>query len=319
LSSSTRIQDLESELESLRSSSSSSLDIEKLRTQLANAKRELDKLTNAKLAQEKSSKKEIDDLKSRLDDANYELEDRRREGGGAGGSNKEIESGKKEIALLKGKMQGLEEEVKARTEKVQQLETKLAKLETVGDALAEEKRRTAELQQAISTALPSSPNPDLLERINLLENQLAEARAQPLSSTSSLPAAAQIRRLERELEKIRRELVTAEEEIEKLDIENLALKANKALPGSPGSKSAMLPAVDAERVLELEMKVEELEAELLKGQEVGVETAKFKAAVEEAQKALASAKAEAEDARSRARDLENDLAVSFSYVPRDVG
>lgn len=258
-----RIKELEAELTALRSNEGvSSVEVDSLKSQLASVRKELDKVTNAKLALERIAKNDIEGLKSRLEDANYELEDWRREGGD--GSKKEIERIKKqahaELHQLVAKVESLQEEVKEKVRTIERLEFSAERIPELEAALEQE--RAATLQQASRIPLDDSDTAEQMQKtISNLEAELAQARSAPVStssSTSSLSLDKPTRQLQRELKTLQAQIKTMEEELQAQDEEILRLKGAVPLPGSP--KMSPAPSVDLSRLLALEQDLETAQA-----------------------------------------------------------
>ena len=262
LSSDNRVSELEAEIEMLRSGhGSSSMEVDKLRTQLSNAKKELDRATNAKLAFERSAEREKQELKSRLDDAQCELDDWRRNDGSAGQG--EIEKIKKaakaEVENVAARMRELEKEVEEKGRAVERLQRELAGMDDL----------RAELNDARSaqTFAPANPSIDVTElrtKLASLEEELAQARTVNPSTVGSASAIADktIRQLKREVKSLSTQIATLEEEVASQDEEISRLRTAVPLPGSPILASTNSSA-DLERITELEEDLEEARAEVL--------------------------------------------------------
>jgi chromosome segregation ATPase len=237
-------------------------EVDALKTQLATAKRELNKSINEKISLESKAKKEVDAVKSLLEDANYELDGLRRELDDGGSiSRKEMEKKHKvwdgERAELAKKVQDLE-----RT--IGDGKAELVELRSAAD---EVDRLRDELDQARSRP-PVSTSPDHSEELSRLSGEvtslqaeLVRARAQTSPSSSSAPFSSSadltIRRLERKLDKAQRDAEALEESLNQAEEENQALRSRIPLLSSPGSKA------DDGRFMELEVENERLQDDVV--------------------------------------------------------
>jgi len=205
----------------------SSIELDKLKTQLVNAKKELDKVTNAKLALERSSAREVEELKSRLEDANFELEDWRRNDGS--GSKAGIENAKKaarqEVDVLTRRVDELEETIREKERALEKL--------PVYEAQIAELRIALDQAQAVATETVhgTSTNEASAELIADLEKELAAART--AAPSVALPADKTSRQLQREISKLKSQVTNLEEELAAQDDEILRLRGAVPLPGSP--------------------------------------------------------------------------------------
>jgi DNA repair exonuclease SbcCD ATPase subunit len=266
LSSDSRVHDLEAELASLRQNGGSSLELDALKTQLATAKRELNKAINEKIWVESKAKKEVDAVKDLLENANYELDGMRRdlEDGGSI-SRKEMEKRQKvwegERAELSVRIQDLEGLVEDGQTKLSELQSAANEAEHLSEELDQERSKPALISTRADHAEELSR---LSEEVRSLQSELVRARAQnppsssaPASSSSELT----IRRLERNLDKARRDAEALEESLNQAEEENQALRTRIPLPSSPGLKA------DDGKVVELEIDNERLQGEVSQLQE----------------------------------------------------
>jgi len=248
--------DLEAEISVLRQNAGSPIEIDSLKTQIANARRDLNKAINEKITVESKARKDVDAVKSLLEDANYELEGLRRElEDGGDGTKKELEKKQKlwesERSELAGKVKELEALVA----------TGKAELGDLRSRASEAERLRGELDQARSLQA-ATPTPDhsgeiirLTEEVASLQAELIRAQSQtPTSTISSTDLT--IRRLERKLEKAQRDTEALEESLDKAEEENQALRSHIPLPGSPGVKP------EDGRIVELETDNERLQGEV---------------------------------------------------------
>ena len=254
LSSDNRVSDLEAEIESLRAAQGpSGLETEKLKTQLATARRELDKATNVQLALERSAKKEIADLKSQLEDVNLELEDWRRNDGGGGRVELERveKAAKADVDAVQAQVQKLEEELRAKTLELVSMESTVARVGELEALLNEE--RASRRQSGGSITASSDDTMSLREKIKTLEAELTTVKSGASSSTS-IPIAPDrvIRQLQREIKTLRNQVKSLEEDLQAQDDEILRLRGAVPLPGSPSLSSEKNVGGDVERLIELE-------------------------------------------------------------------
>jgi chromosome segregation ATPase len=319
LASDSRVHDLEAELAAFRQNGGSSVELDALKTQLATAKRELNKAINEKIWVESKAKKEVDAVKDLLENANYELDGMRRdlEDGGSI-SRKDMEKRQKDWAGEKAELgvkiqdlEGLVAEGKARLSELQ-------------SAANEAEHLREELEQERSKPAPISTAPDhaeelsrLSEEIRSLQSELVRARAQsppsssaPTSSSSELT----IRRLERNLDKARRDTEALEESLNQAEEENQALRTRIPLPNSPGLKA------DDGKVAELEVENERLQGEVsnlrelvrsLRGDLVTLQASLTKA--QEAEEALERVQGTLLDKEAA---WNTERQVRYSYLPQ---
>jgi len=317
LASDSRVHDLEAELASLRQNGGSSVELDALKTQLATAKRELNKAINEKIWVESKAKKEVDAVKDLLENANYELDGMRRdlEDGGSV-SRKEMEKRQKvweseraELGSRIRDLEGLVEDGKARWSELQ-------------SAANEAGHLREELDKERSKATPIAGMPDhseelsrLSEEVRSLQAELARARAQSPPSSSaptSLSLELTIRRLERNLVKAVRDTEALEKSLNQAEEENQALRTRIPLPDSPTSRA------DNGKVMELEVENERLQGEVSNLQD---QVKSLRGDLSTLQASLAKALA-AEEALERVQRalLDEEAAwnterqVSFSYL-----
>jgi hypothetical protein len=217
------------------------------------------------------------------------------------------------MVILGRKVEVLEDEVRTKTKDNELLERKVAELRDIQIAFHNERRRREDLERAAAVPLPSSPDTDLLEKINILEAQLTTSRLHPASSTqvdASIPVAKQIRKLEREVEKLRRDLSAAEEDVEKLDLENLSLKANQPLPGSPIRGSRILSGESDGLVRDLESRIAELTRQLEGGETSNGELTDLQTRLSVVQDELSVTRTRLQNEESLGRSLKSDIEVS---------
>ena len=241
----------------------SSIELDKLKTQLMNAKKELDKATNAKLALERSSAREMEELKSRLEDANFELEDWRRNDGS--GSKAGIENAKKaarqELDVLSRKIEELEGSIREKERALEELPVLEGQIEDLRTALSQAQ---ASADGAVSSGSPSQASAELCERITELEKELAASRT--AAPSASLPADKTSRQLQREISKLKGQITGLEEELATQDDEILRLRGALPLPGSP-SLTATKSTEDILKIEMLEGQLEETKAQVTEARE----------------------------------------------------
>ena len=175
---------------------SPAIEIDGLKTQLANVRRDLNKAINEKMALEAKSRKDIEAVKNQLDDANFELDNMRRdlEDGGSV-SKKDMEKQKKSWEGERQEMQvkiGRSETVaKERQSEINDLKSELTEVRTQVDALTAEK---SQLEQSLSTVrrekddLVEVANRLTLETTNLgekLSTQLEELEEERVTSRNA--------------------------------------------------------------------------------------------------------------------------------------
>lgn len=239
----------------------SSIEMDKIKTQLSNAKKELDKATNAKLAFERSAEREKQDLQSRLDDAQFELDDWRRNDGSAGKG--EIEKMKKaakaEMDNVAAKVRALEIEVEEKGRIVERLERELSGMDDLRAEL--EAARSAQISATSTSSLSVA---ELQAKLTSVEEELVQARASTSSTAGSAGTVADktIRQLKREVKTLSATITSLQEECAAQDEQINRLQTAVPLPGSPVLSPSTNEA-DITRIAELEEDLEEARAEIL--------------------------------------------------------
>lgn len=263
------------------------MEIDGLKTQLANVRRDLNKAVNEKMALEARSRKDIEAIKGQLDDANFELDNMRRdveEGGSM--SKKDVERQRKswegERQELQMKIGKLESSIRERQSEIDELRSTAQEASRLAVELEEERARKAPV---------TAPAPVDTAELNRLQSKVAELQTELIrarntttsTTTTAQPTTSdlQVRRLQRELEKARRDITALEQSLEQSEEENQSLRTYVPLPGSPGRGKA-----DDGRIMQLESQKEDLQAEL-----------------ESLKETLASLRAELEDLQSVNADL----------------
>ena len=217
-----RIAELEGEVSSLRSAQGPlTIQLDKVRNALSIARREVDKATNAKMALERSSKREIDDLREQLDEVNYELDGWRRDGEGSGmaqldGLKKELRSKQSELAQSEEKAQSLEADLSTIQEQVKDLQAQLeaVKATSATDDGAVYDRSSRQLTREIKS---------LQNQIDSLEEDLRQQDEEILRMKGAVPLPGspksgqvdfQLSEVQAELEKVRLQLAETEQQLE---------------------------------------------------------------------------------------------------------
>lgn len=305
-----RIQDLEAELDHLRSTQNSA-ELDGLKVKLAAAISARDKIENQKLALEKSSRRELEEVRTRLEELTDEVEYHR--SNGSSRDNGEVEKVKKDLGA---RIASLEEVLRRKTDEIAKLEKQVARMEELEAELESEKsaRRDTEATSATAPAPASSPEiAGLQDKVDMLEAELSEARAITASSGST-SSAKQLRQLQRELDAAKREKDALQSELDqsddilaKKDEEILHLRGALPLPGSPvlGTTS-----VAGGRVRELELQVESLQKEIRNLEASGADAIRsLEGQLETAKAALEQAKSELESSRTEGNKLRADAEV----------
>jgi predicted nucleic acid-binding Zn-ribbon protein len=313
-----RVQDLEAELDHLRSTQHNSGELDGLKLKLAAAITARDKIENQKLALEKSSRRELEELRTRLEELTDEVEYHR--SNGSLRDNGEVEKVKKDLGA---RIASLEDVLRRKTDEIAKLEKQVTRMEELEAELDSEKsaRRDIEAASAKVPAQTSSPElAGLQDKVALLEVELSEARATTPSSGST-SSAKQLRQLQRELDAAKREKDALQSELDqsddilaKKDEEILHLRGALPLPGSPALGAT---PVDDGRVKELELQVESLQEEIRNLEASGADTVRsLEGQLETAKAALEQAKSELESSRIEGDKFRADAEVCCP-VPSD--
>lgn len=272
---------------------SPALEVDGLKTQLANVKRELNKAINEKIAIESRAKKEVENVKSQLEDANFELDNVRRdlEDGGSI-SKKEVEKRQRswegEKAELVVKVRDLERVVAESNEEISIMKTSAADFTRIQAKLDLERSKPPSSSPAADA---SAEIARLTEEVASLQQDLVRARAHtPSSVSSSSSSDLTVRRLERKLEKAQRDAEALEESLNQAEEENQALRSRVPLPGSPNRKANDCKLVElGEENEKLQNELAELRSELDVLQSQLQEGRSAQAAAEHAPKAAEAA------------------------------
>lgn len=266
------ISQLQSEIQELRSQAANSVsfsELENIKTQLTAAKKQANKMENEKMALERKARNEVDDLRSKLDDAQDELNFFRRAEDGAG-----VAKDKEEKDALTAKVETLQDELHSKAKEIQDLEAQLESLASIESALAEEKRKVIDLESRIASAAPvatSVPIVDLEAKIFSLEQQLSAASSTGKDSTSDR----KVRQLQRDLAGLEEELRESDRVLAEKEKEIFSLRTCLPIPGSPtlGPSTSVADRAEVERleseceaqrlqITEMTAQVEELEGKL---------------------------------------------------------
>lgn len=237
-------------------------EIDGLKTQLTNVKRDLNKAINERMALEARARKDVEAVQGQLDDANFELDALRRDmdDGGNSVSKKEVDRQRRawdgEKQELQAKIVKLEGTAKDHEEEIGRLRSAADEVDRLNSLLADERAKPK------SVPAPASPVNHaevdrLTDEVATLRLDLAQARSQAAGhSAPSAPSDLSVRRLQRQLEKAQRDIEALEQSLDQSEEENQALRSRVPLPGSPGLKA------DDGRVMALEADNDELRAEI---------------------------------------------------------
>jgi len=321
-----KIQALEAEVENLRLQAMPGLDmkdVDKLRADLETAKRHAMKMENEKLAVERSIQREMEDIKSKLSDANDELNYLRAFDGQSVQQQLDVtkKSAGQERAALEEELQKRSDELEKRRIDVVRLEGRLRELES--DSEGRQAEITA-LESQLEAAQKSSPGGADMElmrsTITKLENDLAgktvdctsarerimklEAKLELAASTNATTAvaapndaqAAKLKRahqrevddLRRAKEDLERHLAESEELVAEREVEIFELKRHMPLPGEQtAEQDAESTGMTSEEVVQLkadlQVKVNHIDDLLQEKEQVGKDLRSVKAELEKAQ------------------------------------
>jgi chromosome segregation ATPase len=282
-----KIQALEAEIEHLRSQAMPGLDlkeVEKLRTDVETAKRHALKMENEKMAAERSIQREMEDIKSRLSDANDELQYLRALDGQS--VQQELQNAKKdaqkERLALEQELESRSNDLEKRKMDVLRLETRLSEVQDeVGQLRSEAsvavqpdedevrglRESIANLKQELEKR--TTAYHEAKKQIQCLEDKLKAASKPVSDNTPTSAQAAKLQRAhQREIEDLqqakdtlRRHLADSEELVAERDAEIFELKRHMPLPPSSADTSFNdLSAVDTEELKQqLTAKAEQLE------------------------------------------------------------
>ncbi len=334
-----RVHRLEEELDTLRSQLSSEYqpaEFETVKRNLDAAKREVLKLTNEKMAVERSSQKELAEMKSQLSDVNEELEDMRaqqQEGGGKEDLEKLRKEATSDRASLEDQIRTLQEDLQRRSNEIQRLQDSLDSATERLQQKEEELERTVEASKPKGTRSSRSnaatmelqkESETLREQVADLTSRLENALAAKTESSSPLPtnteedisAQRKIRQMERELAALKRDKVALEDDLDKndqllasKDKEILGLRRSVPLPQSRSSSPEPdAPVADVERLASLEddcAQLRELEGEL-RGR-----IAEQATRIRETAQSLAESKTEAQNMREKLALAQKEIEVGW--------
>jgi chromosome segregation ATPase len=184
----SRIQQLQDEVETLKDQLSRGADyaeVDKLKESLASIKKKSLKLENEKMALERSTKKAIEEMESRLEANTEELEYLRRNGGDE--TSQELEklkkTAQKEKAALEGRIATLKEELSSKTDSLARIEKRL---EVMEDELREAQNSLVGAQDAEARAVeeleklcqrPPAENKDAQKSLDIAQEKVAALEA----------------------------------------------------------------------------------------------------------------------------------------------
>jgi chromosome segregation ATPase len=259
-------------------------EVEKLRTDVETAKRHALKMENEKMAAERSIQREMEDIKSRLSDANDELQYLRALDGQT--VQQELQNAKKdaqkERLALEQELESRSDDLEKRKMDVLRLETRLSEVQDEVDQLRSEASVAVQpdedevrgLQESIANLKQelekrTTAYHEAMKQIEILEDKL-KAASKPVSDSAPTNAqAAKLQRAhQREIEDLqqakdtlRRHLADSEELVAERDAEIFELKRHMPLPSSSADASFHeLSVVDTEELKQqLTAKAEQLE------------------------------------------------------------
>ncbi|KAK8853159.1 hypothetical protein IAR55_003860 [Kwoniella newhampshirensis] len=294
--------------------------VDALKEQLVNAKRDFDKAVNEKLAVEMSTRKKTERLENELDEVRGELNYYRNADDGT--DSKELERVKKtaqaEKEELSRKLREKEAEVEKKAEEVARLEKKSEMLDSF-EAELERERQTRQLLEAEAASAISIPlaDEDSLAQIRQLEAELTKARSASNSSvTTSKAGDSELRQVRRELQKAIRDkeyldsLVKENDELlAEKDEEITRLKTAIPMPGSP----SLGPAMTDDSVAALQEERKTLHARLEEeGEKHLLEIRSIEEQLEEKTKQLDDARSSESDLRRQQQRHQDDVEALTS-------
>jgi predicted nucleic acid-binding Zn-ribbon protein len=233
----SRIQALEAEVEQLRSQAMPGLDlkeIEKLRTDLAAAKRQALKMENEKMALERSIEREMEDIKSKLSDANDELDYLRSLDGQS--AQKQLDDAKKaakqERQSLEDRLGKQQDDLEQRSIVIHRLEFRLKEVEA---DLQDKQQSFLTLEQELAATKSGSSNGNMMNS----QSQIEAVREDLIAKTQERDAAmSQVKELQKELRNMSVQTsdasiaapatAQADKILRAIQRENAALKRDKA-------------------------------------------------------------------------------------------
>ena len=291
------IPQLQSEIQELRSQAANSVsfsELDDIKAQLAAAKKQANKMENEKMALERKARNDADELRSKLDDAQDELNFFRRAEEDASSSKD-----KQEKAALNAKVAALQAELQAKTEEIQKLEAQLLSLATLESALLEERNKVADLQTQLDSS--SKPSPSTVD-VGLLEAKVVTLEQQLSASSSTMKDSSgdrKVRQLQRDLAGLEEELKESDRLLAEKEEEIFALRTCLPIPSSPtmGTNNATDRA-------ELQRLEAEVEAQRL---EIAEQTSRIEDLKTEVRKADSSAAAKEENLQKVQADLSEKM------------
>ncbi|OXG17997.1 hypothetical protein C367_04810 [Cryptococcus neoformans Ze90-1] len=232
--------------------------VDHLKVQLANTKREYDKAVNEKLAAEVSARKTAERFENEMYELNGELEYYRRSDGGV--DMKQLNELKKTALAAKAEKEDLSKKLAEKERQVEHQVSEMARLEEEAQLVQKLKEELEEERQT-RQQLEAAPNSESfvdeasLAKINALEVELAKFKAASTTG-GSRSGDSELRQARRDLQKALRDkeylesLVKENDELLAEKDEELArMRAAVPLPGSP---SLALQAADPGLVAALE-------------------------------------------------------------------
>lgn len=202
-------------------------------------------MENEKMALERKAKNDVDDLRSKLDDAQDELNFFRR-GEMGEGSHK----AKQEMDVMVVKVTMLQGELDKKALEVQELGEQLKSLQDLETAFAAERSKVVDLESRLlsATASPSREPSEMAAKIVELEQQLASSTIDT-STAIKEPASSdrKIRQLQRDLAGLQEELSESDRLLAEKEKEIFALRSCLPIPGSP--TSILQPGLDESAAL----------------------------------------------------------------------
>ena len=230
-------------------------EVEKLRTDMETAKRHALKMENEKMAAERSIQREMDDIKSRLSDANDELQYLRALDGQS--VQQELDNAKKaaksERLALEQELQSRSDDLEKRKMDVRRLESRLSDVQDEVDRLRSasssatqpDDKEVSSLRDAVESLKQqletrTAEYREAKKRVETLENQLTQAPKSTGDPVATIAQAAKQQRahqreiedLQQAKEALKRHLAESEELVAERDAEIFELKRHIPLPSS---------------------------------------------------------------------------------------
>lgn len=300
--------------------------MDKLKTQLANTKREYDKAVNEKLAAEISARKTAERFENEMYELNGELEYYRRSDGGVDMKQlnelkKTAQDARAEKEELSKKLAQKEREVEHHVSEMARLEEKAQLVQKLKEELEEERQTRQQLEAASNSA--SFVDEASLAKINALEVELARSKAASSTTAGSRSGDSELRQVRRDLQKALRDkeylesLVKENDELLAEKDEELArMRAAVPLPGSPSLDSqAADPGLVAALEEEKAALVDDLEKQVRAHEE---ETLRIEAQLAEKTKELEVLRESEQLLREQHLRGQTEIEVSMESVRRTI-